>query len=250
MSTRSPILFLPPLDLAIAVGFFWILYVVYNASQPGVVRAEAKEKHATAQCNVSNPVSPGGCQLATPSDQMVRQELLGIHGSLKHLVFVVDKSGSMTYGGKWEYVRGVIDTWLRYLDVEHCALVVFDDKVSAFPSNGAYLDLTGPNGASNREWLLARLAELKPGGNTNTLAALQRAYALNPGAIVLATDGFPDSGSNRFDIRMAKQVTELCRAYGHSVPIHVLALGNYFRPRLGKFLWSLADTSGGTFLAR
>lgn len=35
-------------------------------------------------------------------DRVVRQELLGIKGSLERVVFVIDKSGSMKHGRKWE----------------------------------------------------------------------------------------------------------------------------------------------------
>jgi Mg-chelatase subunit ChlD len=219
------------------------LYRVDATPEDSLVRGQSEGKSVTA-------VLPGASQTVAPSDQMVRQELLGIHGNLKHLVFAIDKSGSMAYGGKWEYVRGVIDTWLRYLDIEQCALVVFDGSVTVFPPSGGYLDLTGADGPGNRQWLLARLAELKPGGTTNTLAALQTAYALNPDSVVLATDGYPCSGSNRFDTRMAGQAATLCRTHGHSVPIHVLALGDYFHPQLGNFLRAIAETSGGSYIGR
>lgn len=244
---NASIVFLSIAELSLALSCALTVGLVRQKTslRADVARAEAQRDVANAERDaaIRYPAS------AVPSDRVVRQELLGIQGSLKRLVFVLDKSGSMARGRKWDYTRGVVDTWLRYLEIEQCSLVVFDDNVTTFPSTG-YLDLIGVYGARNRDSLLARLMLVQPGGNTNTFAALRTAYALDPTAIVLATDGFPDSGTNHFDDQMAERVAELLGQHGHSVPIHVLALGNYFQPRLGKFLWTIADTSGGTFIAR
>lgn len=181
--------------------------------------------------------------------KLVSQSLLGLRGSLESVVIVVDKSGSMKNGRKWEYTREVLATWFTYLPIRRCAVILFDDSVKAFPDNGAFLELVGPASTQNRAALVGRLRRVKPSGNTNTYAALRRAYEYHPTAVILATDGFPDSGTNHFDKKMANSVIALCRHH-HFIPVHVLALGNYFDPQLAGFLLSISNTTGGAFLGR
>jgi len=130
-------------------------------------------------------------------------------------------------------------------------LIIFNDYVEAYPSDGSYLDLTGSDRGLKRAELLRPLEYLEPKGNTNTLAALQRAYSYpEVDTIILFTDGVPDSGSNRFDQNMAAAVFELCRQHGTAVPINTVGLGGYFDKRFGDFLLQLPAITGGTFIGR
>lgn len=185
------------------------------------------------------------------SVRAVNQDL-GVKGNLQSVVFVIDRSGSMNRGRRWEAAQGVIKAWLEYLPIKHAALVAFNDRVSTFPNDQTFWDMTGASAQQNRAKLLALFDRLSPQGNTNTLAALRSAYAY-PGvdAIFLFSDGEPDSGGNVFDHRMAKQVHALCRQHGKAVPINTVGLGNYLGNRnLGWFLESVARETGGTFLGR
>lgn len=180
------------------------------------------------------------------------QDLVGVKGNLQSVVFVIDRSGSMNRGGRWDTARVVIKAWLEHLPIERAALVAFNDRVATFPNDQTFWDMTGAAAQRNRAKLLAVFDRLSPRGNTNTLAALRTAYAF-PGvdAIFLFSDGEPDSGGNVFDHRMAKQVHVLCRQHGNAVPVNTVGLGNYLGDRnLGWFLETVARETGGTFLGR
>jgi len=186
------------------------------------------------------------------SVRAVNQDLVGVKGKLESVVFVIDRSGSMKRGGRWDAARGVIKAWLEHLPIKHAALVAFNDRVATFPSDQTFWDLAGASAQQNRAKLLAVFYRLSPQGNTNTLAALRTAYAF-PGvdAIFLFSDGEPDSGGNIFDHRMAMQVHALCRQHGNAVPVNTVGLGNYLGDRnLGLFLETVARETGGTFLGR
>ncbi len=186
------------------------------------------------------------------SVRAVNQDLVGVKGNLESVVFVIDHSGSMNRGGRWDAARGVIKAWLEHLPIKRAALVAFNDRVATFPNDQTFWDLAGASAQQNRAKLLAVFDRLSPQGNTNTLAALRTAYAY-PGvdAIFLFSDGEPDSGGNVFDHRMAKQVHALCRQHGNAVPVNTVGLGNYLGDRnLGWFLETVARETGGTFLGR
>jgi Mg-chelatase subunit ChlD len=190
-------------------------------------------------------------ELADTRQNSISQQLIGLKGKLHHVVVIIDRSGSMKYGRKWEYTQTIIATWLRYLPIDACALLIFNDRVDAFPSNGTYLDFKGPRRDEKRAEVLKTLAALEPSGNTNTLEALRRAYSYQDvDTIILFTDGVPDSGSNRFDQKMAESIYELCREHGTAIPINTVGLGEYFDKQFGEFLLRLPELTGGTFLGR
>jgi len=245
MKTKSSMVVLTVADAAL-----FLLGVQWLAGRRQDLEFKRELSRIEAQRDVARRELVRVRALSVYGNGAVSQELLGIRGSLERLVFLLDKSGSMNHGGKWPYVVNMASTFMNYLPIEYCALLLFDSRVEQYPTRGGYLEVAGPEGANNRNSFLNRLGRVRPGGNTNTYAALERAYALNPTAILLASDGFPDVGDNRFNSQMARAVLELCRRHGRSVPVHVLALGNYFDPRLGSFLRGIADTTGGTFIAR
>jgi len=185
-------------------------------------------------------------------DTVLNQQLVGLKGDLHRVVFVVDRSGSMNKGSRWEFARDVIQTWLQRLPIESCALVTFNEEVTAFPADGTFLEVVGPGGAENRARLMAQLRILQPRGHTNTLIALQKAYEY-PGvtSIILFTDGFPDpNGKQIFDRAMAEEIYALCKTQGLSVPVNTIGLGDYFDKQFGEFLRRIPQETGGTFLGR
>jgi len=191
-------------------------------------------------------------QLKPAHELLLNQELVGVRGRLKTVVFVIDRSGSMNRGGRWLVTRNVIKSWLEHLPIERAALVIFNGSVSSFPGEQTYWELTGPAAGRNRSELLDTLDKITPEGNTNTLAALQKAYRYRGvDTILLFSDGEPDSGANAFDKRMAARVHVLCRGHGKSVPVNTVGLGDYLGHRdTGRFLVSIAHETGGTFLGR
>jgi hypothetical protein len=192
----------------------------------------------------------------------VRQELLGLRGSLKRVVILLDRSGSMDspdaksgLGGmktRWEYCKGIIRTWLKYLDMEECVLIVFSDGVERYPpGRGVYKILKSEE---ERRELLRTLEKLPPpGGATNTLGALWEAYDVKDAtSIILFTDGKPEaagSTTKKLQSDIVSLVQEKSRT--RNLPINTVGLGNYNQEEgLCTFLMNLADISGGVFIGR
>lgn len=188
---------------------------------------------------------------ATVNDTTVNQNLIGLKGELRRVAIIVDCSASMKQGRKWEYTRSIIQMWLEYLPIQQTVLITFSDAAAVFPPDGTFLDVVGSAGQQNRKALLKEFDLVKPGGNTNTLAALQKAYEYpDLDSIILFTDGCPDSGSHTFDSEMAAEVYALCRERGRKVPINTVGLGNYFNKQFAGFLLRLPEETGGSFLGR
>jgi hypothetical protein len=183
--------------------------------------------------------------------EAINQQLVGLRGPLHRVVIVIDHSGSMGFKGKWTNARKNIEIWLRYLPIHECSLVIFNDLIEIYPSDGTFTNLEAPDGEPNRGKLLERLKSVKPVGSTNTLKALRKAYSY-PGVdtIILFTDGSPDSGSNRFNRKMAAAVYRLCQLHGHSVPVNTVGLGSYSERGPEEFLLRLPRITGGAFFGR
>lgn len=184
-------------------------------------------------------------------ERRIRTELIGLRGSIKRVAILFDSSGSMRDGGRWDAARRIVATWLEYLEMEQCVLIVFGRDVVALPDDGTLLDLRGEQGDRNRKRLLEFIEQLDPEGGTNTLAALEMAYAYDDlDAILLFTDGAPNDGrSATFDPDVARQIYRLCEQH-KDIPINTVGLGDYFQKDLSEFLLTIAEITGGTFMGR
>lgn len=88
---------------------------------------------------------------------------------------------------------------------------------------------------------------IKPGGWTNTLDALRKAYEYQPDTVVLLTDGAPSRASSGvYDDALARQIYQLCREHP-AVPVNTIGLGNYFDANMSTFLRTVASLTGGAF---
>jgi len=185
-------------------------------------------------------------------DKGLHRKLAGVAGPLKRVAVLVDASGSMAEApGRWEGVREIVADWLEHLEVEQCMLVLFSSEVEALPDDGSLLAVRGPAGEQNRGRLAERLARHQPGGWTNTLGALEAAYAHEEiDTIILFTDGRPASPGAQFDRAAIERIYELCAEH-RDIPVNTIGVGDYFAdPEISVFLRKLADTTGGTFLGR
>ena len=185
-------------------------------------------------------------------DKGLHRKLAGVSGPLKRVAVLVDASGSMAEApGRWEGVRQIVADWLEHLDVEQCVLILFSSEVESFPDDGALLAVRGPAGEQNRGRLAERLARHQPGGWTNTLGALERAYAHDQiDTIILFTDGKPASPGAQFDRAAIERIYDLCAEH-RDIPVNTIGVGDYFAdPEISVFLRKLADTTGGTFVGR
>lgn len=181
------------------------------------------------------------------------RELVGLRGPLKRVAVVIDASGSMRQLGaagardRWADAQAITARWLQHLNVEQCALVVFSNEVRTFPADGTLVDVRGEAGKARRDTLLQQLRSVTPGGWTNTLGALEKAYAYNPDTILLFSDGAPSrADTGLFDPAMAGQIYELCKSH-NGIPVNTIGLGNYFDDTMATFLHTVADLTGGTF---
>lgn len=205
-----------------------------------------------------------------PSEGNIRKELLNLRGAMTNVVILLDSSASMADGGRWQDSLRVINSWLKYLPIENCALVSFSSECQPFPPNGQFLRVGGTNAAA-REGLLRQVELLQPKGNTAIVEALEKAYAY-PGVdtIILFTDGEPldlrripdrkrPTAAKEFELtaserrQIAKvqiaEALELSRQH-EKLPINVVALGDYFVAWKADFLRGLVDNTGGAFLGR
>jgi Mg-chelatase subunit ChlD len=181
------------------------------------------------------------------------------------VAIICDISGSMNEEGRWNHAREIIDDWLSYLQVDYCVVILFNYQVSTLPADGSLLDVRfdnlDPEGKLNphRQKLRDQLKEVKPYGQTNTLAALEKAYQYASKeneneriqTIIIFTDGAPsDRTTGEFTPALAEKIYSLCKQHGNRVPINTIGLGNYFKPELSQFLMHVAEMTGGNFLGR
>lgn len=187
----------------------------------------------------------------------VNRELVGVKGQLNKVAIIFDASGSMkeaataSSGDRWSEAQEIAKTWLQYLNVDECVLIVFSSDVRTFPADGSFADLRGEEGAAVRSLLLEELTKVEPEGWTNTLGALRTAYQYEGlDSIVLLSDGAPTNPNlGEFDQAVAETIYELCRQ-NPEIPVNTIGLGNYFDEDLATFLRSVARITGGTFRGR
>jgi hypothetical protein len=184
-------------------------------------------------------------------EKTLNRELVGLRGGLRRVAILFDSSGSMGQSGRWEEVQRIASTWLDYLDVDECVLIVFSSEATAFPADGTMIRVSGPQGDANRVRMMTHLRSVKPEGWTNTLAAMRKAYEYeNLDTIILFSDGAPtDQDGNDFNAQVAEQIYALCRQHS-DIPVNAIGLGDYFDEALSTFLRTVAHTTGGTFLGR
>lgn len=222
-----------------------------QAAQTGATNIATALK--TAEDNLNNWVA---------GEFAVRRELTGLpDGKLRRVIFLVDTSTSMRNSPSWESAKTFIRMWLRFLPVEECALVNFNDKATGFPERDyqRVRETTGQELPEQREAFIHAFDLAHAGTFTDLMRGLQRAYEY-PAAdvMVLFTDGHPHV-DYQSDSSLAKDIFKEAEKH-HGIPILTVALGSYeienaggFRPQTNaaiSFLKELSHKTGGNFLAR
>lgn len=194
------------------------------------------------------------------TDKRIRQELLGIPGSLGRVVFVVDRSQSMNEGGRWKDAKRTIAAWIEHLPVEYAALVVFDSGVAVVPEMSASSSSPPPSPrlvlstTDSRRAMLEALDSMEPRGLTQTYKGLQAAMRFSElDAIVLFTDGAPDPPDSGGTADPRAQVLQLVSDWKKNNPksrLHAVGIGDYFRPVMRDFLLGVAERGEGAFIGR
>lgn len=186
----------------------------------------------------------------------IRQELLGLKGSLRRVVFVLDRSSSMHDDpARWQEAKELVLSWIKYLPVQEVLVILFDSEVRTLPNDGRWVDLTRD---SERESLINAISLASAAsGSTNTLAAIEQAFRCEgANAIVLFTDGKPDtSAAPSMNGALAVDAILACVKSQGSIQsgdtrLHTVGVGNYFEAGAGKFLLDLANAGSGSFIGR
>ncbi len=111
-------------------------------------------------------------------------QFLGAEGKGHRLVFVIDKSGSMS-GARFNAARDALTQTLRALPPETLFMIyVFDHGAEVMPANDI-LPATPENIASAVKWVGSRGTS----GGTDPAQALRWAFGLKPDTIWLLSDG-------------------------------------------------------------
>jgi|GEM_PF-2290474 len=212
-----------------------------GAAQRAMATAEADKASAIRE------IASGGS---------IRQELLGLKGSLRKVVFVLDRSSSMHDDpARWKEAKELVLSWIKYLPVQEVLVILFDSEVRTLPNDGRWVDLTRD---SDRESLINEISLASAAsGSTNTLAAIEQAFRCEgANAIVLFTDGKPDtSAAPSMNGALAVDAILACVKSQGSIQsgatrLHTVGVGNYFEAGAGKFLLDLANAGRGSFIGR
>jgi Mg-chelatase subunit ChlD len=176
--------------------------------------------------------------------QGVEFSILGIGTSRKDVMIVVDMSGSMR--SHTANVVSALEEILRQMKPDNRFAILGyrgGPSYSVYPPGGAL----GRATAGEIRGALAFVNRLPSdfGGGTPTQNALVRALNVQPGAIILISDGQPDDGQPG-DI-----VTNITRRNRGRTEIHTVAIGDYTSDaQLTLFLQELANRNRGAFVGR
>ena len=188
----------------------------------------------------------------------------GINLTGKHVVFLVDMSGSMDYVDdntkapeKWLGVRTAVAKIMRSLpDLEKFQLVTFSDRTH-FPlgRDGQWLDF---DPKTSPDLVFKTLAAITPDGGTNMYNPMQAAFALRAqglDTVYLCSDGLPNLGEGvkpeevatlteqERGFRLGQVIrTKLKTDWNRDLPgqprVHIHTVGFFYEsPDVGAFLW-------------
>lgn len=174
----------------------------------------------------------------------VEFSILGVGTQEKDVLIVVDMSGSMqSHTGN---VVSALNEILAQMQPDNRFAILGyrgGPSYSAYPPGGALTRAT-PGELSGARDFVARLPR-SFGGGTPTQSALVRALNLQPGAIILISDGQPDDG------QPGNIVRNITRRNRGRAEIHTVAIGDYTSdPQLTLFLQELATNNRGDFVGR
>lgn len=174
----------------------------------------------------------------------VEFSILGVGTSQKDVILVVDMSGSMR-SHRANVVSALEEVLSQMQPDNRFSIIGYrgGPTYSTYPPGGALTPATPGElrGALN---FVRRLPE-DFGGGTPTQSALVRALNLQPGAIILMSDGQPDDGQPGDIVR------NITRRNRGRAEIHTVAIGDYTTdPALTIFLQELSNNNRGDFVGR
>lgn len=174
----------------------------------------------------------------------VEFSILGVGTQEKDVVIVVDMSGSMRAHTRnvvtaLEEILGQMQPDNRFSIIGYRG----GPSYSVYPPGGSLVRATGGEIAGARRFVQSLPSDF--GGGTPTRTALVRALNIQPGAIILISDGQPDDG------QPGAIVNTITRRNRGRTEIHTVAIGDYTEdPALTLFLQELANNNRGDFVGR
>jgi len=196
--------------------------------------------------------------------QRIRREqsaLIGFKGRMRNVVFVFDSSESMNAKGeeRWLEYRDMLSTWVDRLLFDRFDVIDFDNRIQVWQPAGL-AEASPEQRAAALEWVAATV---KPDGQTDTLGALQAAYAFEGvDTVILVSDGEPTQPhfANPMTVALTRQNIQETLAWVREqtaalpeeerVVVNTVAVGNYLNKDYGRFLQEIAEATGGEFLGR
>lgn len=184
-------------------------------------------------------------------------------GDKKSTVFLIDKSGSVwedldgnDVSHRFKGIAGDVSEKLATMPMERFAIIDFGGDSKHRPRIGRYPTTLfgGVKWAeatpANREAAINHVREIRCGGGTPTLAAIEEVLKLGPNVtVILYTDGVPTLGDGGQDAVLG--LTELLVATG--VTINTVGVGplstrdESFDYSGGEFLGRIAHATGGKY---
>ncbi len=221
---------------------------------PAPPRNEAEEsEEAFSATVIESPVmpaaspSPGGADLAAASGapsaagagggEGTGGGLLRAPATARNVVYVIDRSLSMGFGGGLAVAKRELLAGIEALPREGRFAVILYNRQSESLSVGGQTGLL-PATEANRAAVARLVDEVRAEGGTDHLAALRRAVALGPDVIFFVTDA---------DEMTAEQVRNVALLNHGGAAIHAVQLNNQGQRREETPLQLLARLSGGTY---
>jgi len=189
-----------------------VVPVSVEPPQPSPLPGPDQGPSAPPAAPLSNPGGQGG---ATPGTAGPRRTPSLAVGSARSVVFLIDRSISMGLSGSLGPSKDELAALLEALPAtSHFQVVAYNLKAEPLLS-GPGLVPAEPDAV---RFAVSRVADLRPSGGTDHLAALKRGLLLRPDAVVLVTDGLelPDGALAEVTLlnrgRSAIHVLEVARS--------------------------------------
>jgi hypothetical protein len=123
-------------------------------------------------------------------------EFMGVKSKGKHVVYVIDHSGSMVEGSRFAHTKLELKRSIEALPENGSFLVVFFDDTFEMMPPGRMVPATARNKSIAKNWIDGVML----GGGTDPSGALDEVLPMNPETVFLMTDGGFEYGSTEMVI--------------------------------------------------
>lgn len=174
-----------------------------------------------------------GRELAEPLSEAgapLKATFFGLSAQGQSFVFVMDISGSMQ-GTRYVRAKAELIQTLERLSYEQSFSLVFFNHQTYPMTPGELVKADGDNFVESRKWIERAV----PSGGTDPLEAMRMAFAMEPDAIFLLTDG--EFAGHQDIVLMHKNQTK-------TIPVHTICLVN---PAAERILAAVAFHTGGEY---